>query len=83
MFGNGRRQPRHQGLDLPTVRDTVGYMHDDVVRTPGCERLAIAFGAVLREIDALERQRITASGNIVAARFVPFRRRRDEPDRQP
>lgn len=79
MFGSIRRQSRPRGLDLTTMRATVSYMHDDAVRTPGCERVAEAFSAVLGEIEAAERKSgaISSSG-IVAACFVPFLRRRGD-----
>ncbi len=79
MFRPTRRPPRTPMLDLATVRDTVSYMHDDAARTPGCERLAIAFGAVMREIDAVERlRRDPPAGEVIASRFIPFRRLRDK-----
>ena len=82
VFRSSRRPPRPQAIDLSTIRETVSYMHDDAVRTPGCERLAIAFGAVLREIDAAERQRLASPvGEIISARFIPFRRAKDASDR--
>jgi len=50
-------------------------MHDDAVVTPGRERLAIAFGEVLRAIDATERTgRGQGSAQIVRTRLSGIRR---------
>ena len=75
VFTSIRRQPPSSTIDLETVRATVGYMHDDARCTPGMERLAMAFDAVLREIDAAERaQTPQAARDVITARFLPFRR---------
>lgn len=54
VFMSFRRFSPPQADNLALVRAAVCSLHDDATRTPGRERLAIAFGAVLREIDVAQ-----------------------------
>ncbi len=75
MLKRSTQTSRSGAIDLDTLRDTVGYMHDDARGRPGLERLSAAFEAVLREIDAVSARRPAAHPPEVAGtRFIPFRR---------
>lgn len=69
------RHPRKPALDLDTVRETISYMRDDASRTPGYQRLTSALDAVLDEIEVSRRTGGgRSSGDLISARFLPFRR---------
>lgn len=67
-----RPWPPH--IDLSTLRETLLYMHDDMARAPGLERLRDALAAAIAETEAVE-QGATAAPTVVpfSARFLPRR----------
>lgn len=73
MFRIPRRNPWPPTLDLATVRETLAYMHDDMNRVPGLERVASALETVLEEIETAERNAKPPVINPNAARFLPRR----------
>ncbi len=74
MFLSFRRFSPPQADNLALVRATICSLHDDARRTPGLERLAIAFGAVLREIDDAEHNSVPRRpAEVIAAKFTQSR----------
>lgn len=73
MFRIPRSNPWPPVLDLATVRETLHYMHDDMTRVPGLERVASALKAALTEIEAAERNAKPPVIGPFAARFLPRR----------
>lgn len=75
MFRIERKKPWPPAIDLGTVRDTLTYMHDDMSRVPGLEKVAVALQSAIAEIDAVERSvRPATLAPIDLARFLPRRR---------
>jgi hypothetical protein len=56
VFKISRAKPYPPTLDLTTVRVTLGYMHDDMKRIAGLERLAASLETAIAEVSAAERQ---------------------------
>jgi len=73
MFKIPRRHPWPPVLDLATVRETIAYMHDDMARVPGLERVAGALKMAIDEIEAAERNAKPPAINPSVARFLPRR----------
>lgn len=74
MFRIPRKSPWPPAIDLGTVRETVAYMHDDMSRVPGLEKVAAALSTVLDEIASAEKNGKSASiVPISYARFLPKR----------
>lgn len=74
MFRIPRSHPWPPAIDLSTVRDTLLYMHDDMKRVPGLERVASAIATTLDEIKAAESLARPATLPPSVARFMPARR---------
>ena len=72
MFRINRSKPWPQ-IDLSTLRDTLIYMHDDMSRVPGLEKLRDALALALREAEAAETIARAKPVNITNARFLPRR----------
>jgi hypothetical protein len=73
MFKLRARAPSPPPIDLATVRETIAYMQSDIRRAPGLERVSHALDLAVREIDALEGNRMPVKGpEIAAARFLPW-----------
>lgn len=70
MFRHPPRNPRTPLLDLETVRETLGYIHDDLKRTPGFEAASAHLRGAIAAIAAAERHRQVIPGNILTAQFV-------------
>lgn len=73
MFRIPRSNPWPPVLDLATVRETLHYIHDDMTRVPGLERVANALETALVEIEAAERNAKPPVIGPLAARFLPRR----------
>ncbi|MCB1520844.1 MAG: hypothetical protein KDJ37_09755 [Hyphomicrobiaceae bacterium] len=73
MFRIPRSRPWPPEIDLATVRDTLGYMHDDAARVPGLEKLKSALAEAIREAEAAERRAPPLVKGPLAARFLPRR----------
>lgn len=72
MFRLHRSQPWPPTLDLTTVRETLSYVHEDVSRVPGLEKVAAALQVTLDEIAHAERSHSgPVIGTVMAARFFP------------
>lgn len=66
--------PWPPAIDLDTVRDTLLYMHDDMKRVPGLEKVAQAIESTLSEIEAAQRSAKPVRHAPIMARFLPSRR---------
>lgn len=73
MYRIPRNDPWPPRLDLTTLRETLIYMHDDMSRAPGLEKLRDALALALKEAEAAETAARTGEVRIGAARFVPRR----------
>lgn len=74
MFRIPRSKPWPPQVDLTTVRETLAYMHDDMCRVPGMEKLRDALGVAMKEAEAAEqRQPPRIDISPFAARFLPRR----------
>lgn len=73
MFRIPRRHPWPPQIDLSTVRETLHYMHDDMARAPGMEKLRDALALAIKEADAAEQAATMKVTNILDARFLPRR----------
>jgi len=73
MFRIPRQDPWPPAIDLATVRETLHYMHDDMRRIPGLEKVADAMAKTIDEIEAAERDRSRRKLNPITARFMPNR----------
>ncbi len=71
MFRIPRSKPWPPQVDLSTVRETLAYMHDDMCRVPGMEKLRDALGVAMREVDAAERRAPPLVEGPFAAKFLP------------
>jgi len=68
-----RSNPWPPQIDLSTVHDTLLYMHDDMARAPGLEKLRDALALALKEIEAAQSKADARPSNIINARFLPRR----------
>jgi hypothetical protein len=59
-------------LDLATVRETLAYVHDDMRRAPGLERVAAALAAAIAEVEWAERASAPSRTRPAPARFLPL-----------
>jgi hypothetical protein len=74
MFKISRAKPWPPSIDLTTVRQTVSYMHGDMARVAGLEKIVTALDAVIKEIDAVQcRPVVPLDAQLRRARFVPRR----------
>ncbi|MCB1513906.1 MAG: hypothetical protein KDJ18_03630 [Hyphomicrobiaceae bacterium] len=73
MFSFPGSDPKPIHLDLSTLRETLAYMHDDMCRTPGLEKLRDALALALKEAEAAEATTRPAKVRFSAARFLPRR----------
>ncbi|MBL8566151.1 MAG: hypothetical protein JNM89_10590 [Hyphomicrobiaceae bacterium] len=73
MFRIPRAKPYPPQIDLSTVRETLAYMHDDMCRVPGLEKLRDALGVAIEEAAAAERHAPPLVEGAFAARFLPRR----------
>lgn len=74
MFRIQRSKPWPPAIDLGTVRDTLQYMHDDMHRVPGMEKVAAALEQALAEVDAADKAAGPPSLEAIDfARFLPRR----------
>lgn len=80
MFKISRTDPFPATLDLKTIADTLAYIHDDVKRVPGLEKVASALATSLDEIKSAERAsprtvigKSALSPAAITARFFPRR----------
>lgn len=74
MFRISRSQPWPPHIDLSTLRETLAYMHDDMCRVPGLEKLRDALGEAMREAEAAEAKAPPLVEGPLAARFLPRKR---------
>ena len=72
-------------VDLETIHDTLGYMHDDLARIPQLESAAQAIASAMNDIHSLQQQVLqapnanagnpsTALNTPTTAHFIPFSR---------
>lgn len=78
MFRISRSKPWPPQIDLSTLRETLIYMHDDMTRVPGLEKLRDALALALKEAEAAETAARPPTTNFAApqftsARFLPRR----------
>lgn len=73
MFRIPRSKPWPSQIDLSTVRETLAYMHDDMCRVPGMEKLRDALGQAIKEAEAAERRAPPLVAGPFAAKFLPRR----------
>ncbi len=73
MFRINRSNPWPPHIDLSTLRETLVYMHDDMTRVPGLEKLRDALALALKEAEAAETAARSKRVNITNARFLPRR----------
>ena len=73
MYHIPRNDPWPPRLDLSTLRETLIYMHDDMSRAPGLEKLRDALALALKEAEAAEAAARSGNARIGPARFVPRR----------
>lgn len=73
MFRIPRSKPWPPQIDLSTVRETLAYMHDDMCRVPGMEKLRDALGQAIKEAEAAERRAPPLVAGPFAAKFLPRR----------
>lgn len=73
MFRIPRANPWPPQIDLSTLRETLLYMHDDMARAPGLERLRDALAIAVKEAEAAEALARSKVTSIVNARFLPRR----------
>lgn len=73
MYRISRSNPWPPQIDLSTMRETLLYMHDDMARTPGLEKLRDALAAAIKETEAAEETARTWKPSFTAARFLPRR----------
>ncbi|MGD9669534.1 MAG: hypothetical protein AB7U75_10820 [Hyphomicrobiaceae bacterium] len=73
MYHIPRSNPWPPHIDLSTLRETLLYMHDDMARAPGLEKLRDALALALKEAEAAEASARARSPNIINARFLPRR----------
>lgn len=75
MFKISRNRAWPPSIDLTTVRQTVHYMHGDMARVPGLEKIGAALESALKEIDAVQTRPsvLNLSDPVLRARFLPRR----------
>lgn len=73
MYRIPRSNPWPPQIDLSTLRETLLYMHDDMARAPGLEKLRDALALALKEVDAAEAGAHQKPASIINARFLPRR----------
>lgn len=74
MYRIPHSRPLPPHIDLSTMRETLLYMHDDMARTPGLERLRDALAAAIAETEAAEQGARKAPMVVpFSARFLPRR----------
>lgn len=73
MFRISRARPWPPQIDLTTVRETLAYMHDDMCRVAGLEKLRDALAVAIEEAAAAERAAPPPVRGEFAARFLPRR----------
>ena len=66
-----RSNPWPPQIDLTTLRETLIYMHDDMARVPGLEKLRDALALALEETEAAQAAAQAKVTNITKARFLP------------
>ncbi len=71
MYRIPRSNPWPPQIDLSTLRETLHYMHDDMARAPGLEKLRDALACALKEAEAAEAGARSRPANIINARFLP------------
>lgn len=73
MYRIPRSNPWPPQIDLTTLRETLIYMHGDMARVPGLEKLRDALAVALEEAEAAQAVAQTKVTNITRARFLPRR----------
>lgn len=73
VFHIPRSRPWPPQIDLATLRETLAYMHDDMCRVPGLEKLRDALGSAIKEAEAAERRQPPLVEGPLAAKFLPRR----------
>ena len=71
MYRIPRSNPWPPQIDLATLRETLIYMHDDMARVPGLEKLRDALALALEETEAAQAAAQAKVTNITKARFLP------------
>lgn len=71
MYRIPRSRPWPPQIDLGTLRETLAYMHDDMARAPGLEKLRDALAVAMKEAEAADRQTPPLVPGPLAARFLP------------
>lgn len=72
MFRSIRARELPQHIDLSTVRETLQYIHDDMRRAAGLEKLSAALAEAIREAEAAEALLPSPVDDpVITARFVP------------
>ncbi|MCB1505626.1 MAG: hypothetical protein KDJ47_11680 [Hyphomicrobiaceae bacterium] len=73
MFRIPKSNPWPPQIDLSTVRETLAYMHDDMMRVPGFEKLRDALAVAIKEAEAAELTARTKSKALINVQFLPRR----------
>lgn len=73
MYRIPRSNPWPPQIDLATLRETLLYMHDDMARAPGLEKLRDALALALKEAETAETNARARPASIINARFLPRR----------
>lgn len=73
MYRIPRSKPWPPQIDLATLRETLAYMHDDMVRAPGLEKLRDALATAIKEAEAAEQRSPVSTFVPLPVRFMPRR----------
>lgn len=73
MYRIPRSKPWPPQIDLSTLRETLAYMHDDMARAPGLEKLRDALALAIKEAEAAEQGSPAAPFAALPVRFMPRR----------